>query len=369
MSLLVSAIVVLILASCGGGKKANTIKPVSEKINGPLGQYFEVVIKDYKANDRDKVSIEFKRIQDGFPAPWNPNMKVGYSDGCFEPLFTAEFQDEDGNVLSKDKTDIVWDRDDLEALAALQVDETCTLGFDVGRDNPSQVKITSTFEVHGGSSSYSSNYDIYDDNNGADKYVVINTTNLRLRYGPSLQADTYKKSDGTNQHPNKGQKFLYLGEENDFYNIDYYGNSLWVAKEFSYIDGEGPVGDDDFGFDVANASSSDLDQFINEYERFVNSCVNLINKANNGDVSALAEYAEMLEKAERMSDQLESAKGELTAAQLNRLAKAEGKVASVATKISGLEKKVNDLIDKAEDFDVDDVEDAVNSMLNGLGNW
>ena len=70
-----------------------------------------------------------------------------------------------------------------------------------------------------------------------------------------------------------------------------------------------------------------------------------------------------------MSDQLESAKGELTAAQLNRLAKAEGKVASVATKISGLEKKVNDLIDKAEDFDVDDVEDAVNSMLNGLGNW
>ena len=72
----------------------------------------------------------------------------GYSDGCFEPLFTAEFQDENGNTLSKDKTDIVWDKDELVSLAALLVDESCTIGFEMNNEKASRVKLSSTFEVH-----------------------------------------------------------------------------------------------------------------------------------------------------------------------------------------------------------------------------
>ena len=68
-------------------------------------------------------------------------------------------------------------------------------------------------------------------------YVVINATELRLRYGPSLNADTFKWPDGTNRHPNKGEMFKYLGESGDFYKIDYKGSELWVShiNNYSYI--------------------------------------------------------------------------------------------------------------------------------------
>ena len=59
------AALAVILMSCGG----SSMNPVSEKIQGPLGDYFEVVDRDYKPNS-GKVSIEIKRIKEGFPAPW-----------------------------------------------------------------------------------------------------------------------------------------------------------------------------------------------------------------------------------------------------------------------------------------------------------
>ena len=71
-------IMTICLASCGG----DGITPVSEKIQGPLGQYFEVVSKDYKVKD-GKVGIEIKRIKEGFPEPWTEGMEVGYSDKTF----------------------------------------------------------------------------------------------------------------------------------------------------------------------------------------------------------------------------------------------------------------------------------------------
>lgn len=66
--------------------------------------------------------------------------------------------------------------------------------------------------------------------------VVINATELRLRLGPSLSADTFKWYDGTNRHPNKGEKYLYLGESGDFYKIDYKGHELWVSKKYTSLE-------------------------------------------------------------------------------------------------------------------------------------
>lgn len=67
-------------------------------------------------------------------------------------------------------------------------------------------------------------------------YVVINATELRLRFGPSLDAETFKWGDGTNRHPNKGEKFRYLGESGEFYLIDYKGHELWVSKQYTYLE-------------------------------------------------------------------------------------------------------------------------------------
>ena len=138
------AVAAIALAACG----KQSMTPVATKINGPLSDYFEVVSREYVPKN-GKVSIEFRRIAEGFPEPWQPSMEVGYDDGEFEPLFTIEFRDADGNVLSKEQTSIVWDLDELKEIAALSVDETASISFDCDEPDAAQFKVGSTFEVNG----------------------------------------------------------------------------------------------------------------------------------------------------------------------------------------------------------------------------
>lgn len=139
------AAIAILLVACKGG---DTMTPVSEKIQGPLGEYFEVVSRDYKAID-GKVSIEIKRIKEGLPAPWEEGMEVGYTGGYCEPLFYIEFQDGDGNVVRKSATYIVGNDDELKAVVALGVGDIATITFRYNKEEgASQFKVTSTFEVH-----------------------------------------------------------------------------------------------------------------------------------------------------------------------------------------------------------------------------
>ena len=69
-----------------------------------------------------------------------------------------------------------------------------------------------------------------------DVYVVIDGSELRLRLAPSTSADTFKWPDGTNRHPKIGERFLYLGEEGDFYLINFHGHVLWVSKKYTHVE-------------------------------------------------------------------------------------------------------------------------------------
>lgn len=60
--------------------------------------------------------------------------------------------------------------------------------------------------------------------------VVIDGTNLRMRYAPLPEAETYKRIDGSDCYPKKGERFTYKGETGDFYKIDYNGLELYVSK-------------------------------------------------------------------------------------------------------------------------------------------
>lgn len=66
--------------------------------------------------------------------------------------------------------------------------------------------------------------------------VVIDGANLRLRYAPSSNAEVFKWADGTNRHPEKGERFPYLGEAGDFYKIDYKGLVLYVSKQYTHLE-------------------------------------------------------------------------------------------------------------------------------------
>ena len=69
-------------------------------------------------------------------------------------------------------------------------------------------------------------------------YVVIDASELRLRLEPSTSAETYKWPDGTNRHPKVGERFYYLGEEGDFYQISFHGVALWVSKMYTHLEAE-----------------------------------------------------------------------------------------------------------------------------------
>lgn len=69
-----------------------------------------------------------------------------------------------------------------------------------------------------------------------DTYVVIDGSELRLRLEPSTSADTFKWPDGTNRHPKVGERFLYIGETEDFYEINFHGNFVWVSKKFTHLE-------------------------------------------------------------------------------------------------------------------------------------
>ena len=88
--------------------------------------------------------------------------------------------------------------------------------------------------------------------------------------------------------------------------------------------------DDDDDNMTSSKSSTNWDAVLNEYESYVNQYIALMKKAQNGDMSAMSDYAKMLEKAERLSDKLDNAEDEMTSTQLSRYMKITNKMANAA---------------------------------------
>ena len=79
--------------------------------------------------------------------------------------------------------------------------------------------------------------------------------------------------------------------------------------------------------------SSDWDGLLDSFEQYVDDYISLLKKAKNGDVSALAEYASVLEDANELSDKLQNAKSEMSASQLSRYNKITMKMAKAVQEL------------------------------------
>lgn len=347
-SFLLFAVLSVLLTAC----KSDTMSPVTEKIQGPLGEYFEIVSKDYKAID-GKVSIEIKPIKAGFPAPWKEGMEVGRDDGYFEPCFTIDFQDADGNIISKDRTDIVFDREDLKAIAALGVDETASVSFDC-KGEASQFKMGSTFECHG-EVEVTVNLE-----GGIGKYPIMMT--MHIASDGNVTGAYYYKSKGPGNYLYiKGEKsddritlneFTKDGQQTGTYEGTYQngiykghfntksGHYTFVLKptqmdaiDFSDIDfdlfqAEYLTYDEEDTDDYSEASGSeDWDSLLDSYEKYVDKYISYVKKAAKGDMSALSEYPDLLEKAQEFSSKMENAQGEMSSSQWSRYMKITNKLA------------------------------------------
>ena len=84
-----------------------------------------------------------------------------------------------------------------------------------------------------------------DEADSNNKYVVIDATELRLRLAPSTSSETLKWGDGSNRHPEVGEKFRLLDESGDFYKIDFNGNNVWVSKQYTHIELRKQKGEND----------------------------------------------------------------------------------------------------------------------------
>lgn len=95
--------------------------------------------------------------------------------------------------------------------------------------------------------------------------------------------------------------------------------------------GEGADDDNNNSYSSAGSSTdSDFDEFLTAYENYVNKYISIMQKAKNGDYSAIAEAATLMQDAEEYGEKLQKMSGSLTSAQLAKFQKLQQKLLSAA---------------------------------------
>ena len=95
--------------------------------------------------------------------------------------------------------------------------------------------------------------------------------------------------------------------------------------------GEGADDDNNNSYSSAGSSTdSDFDEFLTAYENYVNKYISIMQKAKNGDYSAIAEATTLMQEAEEYGEKLQKMSGSLTSAQLAKFQKLQQKLLSAA---------------------------------------
>ena len=88
--------------------------------------------------------------------------------------------------------------------------------------------------------------------------------------------------------------------------------------------------DDDKSTSRSSTASADWDSMLNSYEQYVNKYIALVKKASDGDMTAMAEYAGLMQKAQELSDKMNGAQGEMSASQWARYMRITTKMTKAA---------------------------------------
>lgn len=253
--------------SSGGSKDKNgdvILTPETTNIKGDLGDYYEVVEKEYPLSD-DVVSVEIKRTDKEWDLDLTGIEPYGYyGQGVYGHAgFGIEVLDENGNVIYKSEATRgglggMYSGEDMIEALKLKPGETGTVRWSLHCDSdkvPAKFRLISAYERN---------------ENGACEDIG--------------SSDDQSSSDD------------------------------------SYSSGDSYDSDDD----------DDYDALLDSYEEYVDEYIAFFKKAQKGDVSALTEYPELLEKAQDYSDQLSKAKGSMTSSQVSRFNKITSKMAKAA---------------------------------------
>lgn len=267
----------IVFASCGGKKSSGenekiVLTPETTQIKGDLGDYFDVVDKEYTVTDEwgNLVSIEVMRTDVAFAFDLKGVEPYGtYGKGVTGNAgFGIEILDEKGNVIEKSSATAgglsgMYSSDDMKEALKLKAGETGTVRWSFHFDSdkkPAKFRLTSSYEEVD-----SSNWD----------------------------SDSSSSDDDDS-----------LSSDDD----DSYGNS-------------------------SSSGSQDWDELLNSYEEYVDKYIAYLKKASKGDMTALSESATLMQKAQEFSDKMENAEGSMSASQWSRYMKITNKMLSAAQEL------------------------------------
>lgn len=190
-----------------------------------------------------------------------------------EPTFSVELIDEEGNTIANDDTNVVIDEKQLEAVFNLSMDETASISFK------------------------------FDTTKGAVKFKVLSK---------------WDKEKENSTSSTSGVSEFSLDDD-------------WTETSSSSTSNE------DYSENISSSesgdSSEDWNAVLASYDEYVTKYISYMKRAKNGDMNALSEYPELLEKSEEFSSKLEKAKNDMTPAQWSRYMKITNKLASAAANL------------------------------------
>ena len=266
------AIMAVCLAACGGKKGSEekeeiVLTPETTQIKGDLGDYFEVVEKEYTVTNDfgDMVSIEVKRTDADFSFDLKGVEPYGtYGKGVTGNAgFGIEILDEKGNVIEKEAaTAGNCPYNDMKEALKLKAGETATVRWSFSFDSdkkPAKFRLTSAYEEVD-----SSDWD----------------------------SDSSSSDD----------------------------------DESSSSDDD----DDTDSYSSSSSGSQDWDALLNSYEQYVDKYISYMKKAAKGDMSALSDYPALMKKAQDLSNKMSGAQGDMSAAQWARYMKITNKMTQAA---------------------------------------
>ena len=267
----------LLFFSCN--EKPKLLKPVSSRIEGPLAGCFEVVDRDYRIIG-NQVNIEFARV----------------NDCLIEPQIIAEFLDDVGNVVATSKVDLNGDQG-MKFLFANKVGESSTVAFTISNGNPTKVRLSS---------------------------MIPSEENVR----PGLTLEDERAPIDIDTGMEEAESPIVM-EEEELEDVEVEEEEENEDEEVEEDDQQEPPTQSIPSIQFPNGSR-DWDKILDDLESYVDQYIILLKKANSGDMSALMEYASILEKAEKLEYELNNAKNDLSGAQMQRYVKIMTKMTEAA---------------------------------------
>ena len=284
------ALMVIFFASCGSSsedEESIVLTPATTNIKGYLGQFYDVVYKDYTIND-DILTIEIERNDNELPF----NIKVVKPYGYYGQGITAhagfgiEILNETGDVIEKKAaTASMYYSDDIKEALNLRAGETGTIRWFIyfhGDVKPAEFRLTSAYE------------EVEEEDDDSNSSSVSGS-------------DNSSSSVSSNNSSSSGYGYGYRYNSNK--------NS------------------DDDKDDSSSSGDEDWDSLIDSYEEYVDKYISYMEKAMKGDMSALAEYPSLLEKVEEYSTKMNKAKGNMSSSQMSRYMKITNKMTEAAMKM------------------------------------